>query len=206
MTTQREPLILASQSPRRAALLRQIDVTFAIQPAAGPEPPPQEGEAATAYALRTASHKAAQVQSDRIAAGVEDAATSWVIGADTIVVIDGQILGKPGSTEEAVAMLTRLSGRAHQVITAYAIVQQARGIATAAHTSTDVWFRELRLAHIDAYVATGEPMDKAGAYGIQGRAALFVERIEGCYFNVVGLPLGDLMATLGSLGYGSPLS
>jgi septum formation protein len=117
-----------------------------------------------------------------------------LIAADTIVVLDGQVMGKPGSEEEALEMLTRLSGRCHQVITAICI--RTQGGYEVEDETTRVYFRPLNKEEIKAYIASGEPADKAGAYGIQGRGGLLVQRIEGCYFNVVGLPLSRLYLML----------
>jgi septum formation protein len=119
-----------------------------------------------------------------------------VIGADTQILTDGEALGKPGDTEDAVLMLSRLNGRTHRVVTGMALVDAETGVEKTWAETTLVTFRELSEDEILNYVATGEPMGKAGAYGIQGRAAAFVERIEGCYFNVVGLPLAKLVQEL----------
>ena len=121
-----------------------------------------------------------------------------VIAADTIVVVDEAILGKPRDAEEAAAMLARLSGRKHEVLTAVAVACAGKEIARVC--ATEVFFRELTKAEIAAYVAMGEPLDKAGAYGIQGKGALLVEKIEGCYNNVVGLPLTMLDSMLKEIG------
>jgi septum formation protein len=123
-----------------------------------------------------------------------------VIAADTVVVADGIVLGKPTDAEDAAAMLRRLSGRSHQVTTGVVVAHGRRGLVLAEDETTTVWFRRLRDVEISRYVATGEPMDKAGAYGIQGRAALFVERLEGDYFAVVGLPLARLASMLDAIG------
>lgn len=119
-----------------------------------------------------------------------------VLGADTIVVLDGEVLGKPVDAAAAAVMLRRLSGRTHVVVTAYAVVDVRSGDEVVRSVETAVTFRSLADAEIDAYVATGEPLDKAGAYGIQGRGAVLVERIDGDYFTVVGLPLADLAVVL----------
>lgn len=176
-------IILASASPRRRELLTGIGLSFIVDPADVDETNETELDP-VARALALASRKARRV-SERRERGL-------VIGADTIVVIDGVILGKPSDAEEASAMLRRLSGRTHEVITAVAIVDAASGRMEAAHATTRVTFRPLSEGEIARYIATGEPFDKAGGYGIQGRGALLVERIEGCYPNVVGLPLVTL--------------
>ena len=174
-------LILASSSPRRRALLEQIGVAFEIETAAV-----DEGDDPRANALAKARTVAARH-------GGEDVV---VLGADTIVVLDGEVLGKPVDTGAAAAMLRRLSGRTHAVVTAYAVVDVRSGDEVVRSVETAVTFRSLADAEIDAYVATGEPLDKAGAYGIQGRGAVLVERIDGDYFTVVGLPLADFAVTL----------
>lgn len=184
-------LILASQSPRRRQLLEQMGLTeFDIRPARGEEhmeahlPPDRLAEA---LALAKAREVAAQ-------AGPEDI----VIGADTIVTLDRQVLGKPHSPEQAAEMLAALSGRSHLVYTGLAVLRGGEEIVC--HEGTKVRFRPLTGAEIRAYVATGEPMDKAGAYGIQGRGALLVEAIEGDYYNVMGLPVCRLGQILNRFG------
>jgi septum formation protein len=174
-------LILASASPRRRELLSQIGVVFDVDAAhvdEGDDPRVNAVEKARAAAAR---HRG------------EDAV---VLGADTEVVLDGSVLGKPGGEAHAREMLRRLSGRSHAVVTAYALVDCTTGRELVRSVETDVTFRHLTDDDIDAYVATGEPLDKAGAYGIQGRGAVLVDRIDGDYFNVVGLPLADLAAAL----------
>ncbi len=170
-------LILASQSPRRKELLGLFQLPFTVRVAdidetMDPALPPQE-EVGRVSRLK--------------ALAVPRATDDLVIAADTIVVCEGRVLGKPRSQEEAREMLRLLSGRDHQVMTGMTLV---RGHIIRTHTEiTDLHFRELSEAEIHRYVASGEPMDKAGAYGIQGGAALFCERIVGDYYNVVGLPL-----------------
>ncbi len=185
-------LILASQSPRREALLRQVGLKFEIAPSDVEERLP-EGLAPAEAAERLALEKARWV-ADRRSKGL-------VIGADTVVVVGGQILGKPGGVEEARAMLRLLSGREHQVITGIAVVDAAGGRAISDRVTTFVRFAPLSEETIDRYVATGEPLDKAGAYAIQGYGALLIEGIRGCYYNVVGLPLRRLAELLGQFGY-----
>jgi septum formation protein len=182
-------IILASQSPRRRELLALIGIVHEICPADVDETALPR-EAPDAHAERLARAKALVV-----AARHPDAV---VIGADTIVVLDGDILGKPRDAGDAARMLRRLSGRTHTVISAVAV---ARGATV--HTDVEpveVTFRPLDDAAIATYVGTGEPMDKAGAYGIQGFGAVLVERIHGDYFAVMGLPLGRLVALLGKAG------
>lgn len=127
-----------------------------------------------------------------------------VIGADTAVVIDGQVLGKPRDREEALAMLQRLNGRSHEVLSGVAVVAVPEGICRSGHERTTVTFRRLSRRQLERYVATGEPMDKAGGYGIQERGAALVRRVEGCYFNVVGLPIALLAELLAEFGVELP--
>jgi len=190
-------LVLASASPRRRELLAQAGYTFEVRPAHVPEDP-RTGEEPVAYVVRLAREKAEAVY--RALAGQESGAELiggcelTVLGADTTVVVDGEILGKPQNAADAARMLRMLSGRTHRVITGVALAT-ARGTEVAAEV-TAVRFVALAEEEIAAYVATGEPMDKAGAYAIQGRAAKWIPRIEGCYFNVVGLPLALVTAML----------
>lgn len=170
-------LVLASQSPRRSEILRQAGIPFLVQPASVDETQ-LAGEDPEAYVERLAEAKALAAP-----AGPED----LVLGADTAVVIDGQTLGKPIDTADAVRMLQLLSGRWHQVITGICI-KSPQGLIRD-RSVTGVWFAELLPEEIQEYVASGEPMDKAGAYAIQGLASKFVCRIDGCYWNVVGLPV-----------------
>jgi septum formation protein len=181
------PIVLASSSPRRRELLGLLGLSPLVVPSDIDETW-RNGEAPAAHAERLAREKAA-------AAGREGAA---VVGADTIVVIGGEILGKPRDAAEARAMLRRLSGREHEVYTAVAVAH--RGAMASGVSRTLVRFRPLDEATIAAYVETGEPMDKAGAYGIQGYGAVLVERIDGDYFTVMGLGLGLLVELLGKLG------
>lgn len=172
------PLILASASPRRAELLRHAAISFAVEPAHVPEQPFQN-ETPLHYAQRLASDKARAVFARH--------PDSAVLGADTVVVVDEHLLEKPAGHNDAARMLRLLSGRTHQVITGVCLVT-ARFETTEAEV-TQVSFASLSEEEIAYYVQTGEPMDKAGAYAIQGIASRWVERIEGCYFNVVGLPI-----------------
>ncbi len=182
-------LILASASPRRRELLANLGLSFAVIPAKGPEKPPAGADAGqTARALAEA--KAREVAADHPGA--------VVIGADTVVEADGALLGKPRDEEDAARMLRLLSGREHRVYTGVAVIRD--GTVLSRWEATRVFFRPLTDREIAAYIATGEPMDKAGAYGYQGLASLFVERIEGDYFNVVGLPLCGLGRMLDELG------
>lgn len=188
-------LILASASPRRAEILRNAGFDFDVVPAHADESP-RTSEAVTDYVRRLAEEKARLVGrrlSDKLAQG-----SSVIIGADTVVVIDSEILGKPSSEANAREMLRRLSGRAHDVYTGLAVLQ-GNGTAHTAVEKTRVTFAALSEREIEDSIATGEPFDKAGAYAIQGKGGKFISRIEGCYFNVMGLPLARLYAMLRDL-------
>lgn len=183
------PLVLASRSPRRVQYLREAGFVFTTDPADVPEIP-QPNEPASAYALRVAMAKAraAQVrQSDAV-----------VLGADTDVVLEGRILGKPVDAEDAAAMLAVLSARTHQVISAVVVLQGER--CEQVLTCTEIDFMRLSAEQIAAYVASGEPMGKAGAYGIQGGAAGFVRAVRGSYTGVVGLPMAETLELLAAFG------
>lgn len=169
-----ERLILASASPRRLELLLAAGFEVEAQPAHVDETL-RPGESATDYVLRLARAKAAAIPGEA------------VLGADTTVVVEEEILGKPRDAAEAAAMLRRLAGRAHEVLTGYCLRRSGREIARVERTQ--VWMAELTDADIAVYVASGEPRDKAGAYAIQGLASRFIPRIEGSYSNVVGLPV-----------------
>jgi len=171
-------LVLASASPRRQELLRNAGIAFAVQPAHIPEDP-LPGEDAKACAERLAREKARAVAQKR--------PHDTVLGADTVVVVDNQILGKPTDASDAARMLFMLSGREHQVITGVCLV--VKGQTSVASETTSVTMSEISEKEIADYIATGEPMDKAGAYAIQGMASRWIPRIEGDYSNVVGLPV-----------------
>jgi len=188
---QRPRVILASQSPRRRELLSLVGIVHEVQPADIDEqylPGEQPGD----HAERLAREKASKIR----------AAEAVVIGADTIVVVDGDVLGKPQDEAEAAKMLRRLSGRAHTVITAVAAAW--RGRLESSVEAVVVTFHPLDDREIAAYIATREPMDKAGAYGIQGFGATIVARVDGDYFAVMGLPLQRLVRLLGRLGLRYP--
>ena len=189
-------LVLASASPRRRELLTQAGFSFEVHPAHIPEEP-LEGEDPFAYVQRLAREKAEVVFCELTGANRTPGEQALaVLGADTTVTLDNAILGKPEDAADAARMLRLLSGRTHRVITGVALVT-AQGVEVAAE-ATSVSFLALSDQEIAAYVATGEPMDKAGAYAIQGRAARWIPRIEGCYFNVVGLPLAMVTKLLES--------
>jgi len=183
--------ILASASPRRRELLTQIGLTFDVQTADIDETP-QLAEDALRYTKRLAEHKAAVVFARQ-----RNQSRLVVLGADTTVLCEGQILGKPIDEADAARMLRLLSGKTHQVITGVALVTATARMVEA--EVTEVQVIDLTEQQIADYIASGEPMGKAGAYGIQGRAARFIPRIEGCYFNVVGLPLARVSAMLGTI-------
>jgi nucleoside triphosphate pyrophosphatase len=172
-------LVLASSSPRRQDLLREAGIEFLVHPAHLDEGQ-RSGEPPLDYALRLSREKAEAVARHYPA--------KYVLGADTIVVLEGEVLGKPRDTADAERMLRRLSGRAHEVTTAVSLVSPG-GETETRSTTTKVYFRPLAEKEIRDYAAGGEPMDKAGAYAIQGGASQWTNRIEGEYSNVVGLPL-----------------
>lgn len=183
-------LILASASPRRADLLRQCGILFRVdEPGISEEADPGllPHQVVTELAL-----KKAHTVSDRYKDG-------FILAADTIVYHRETVLGKPVDQNDARRMLTLLSGDVHEVLTGIALVDARSGRSEKGFSSTRVWLKPLSVIEIDAYIASGEPLDKAGAYGIQGRAALFVEKIEGCYYNVVGLPLSLMHDLLKSM-------
>jgi septum formation protein len=182
----RAPLVLASASPRRVALLRQAGAVFTVV-----DPGPDREWPGAAEA-RNGVRALALDKARRVADRRRDAV---VIGADTVVVVRGERLGKPANAAEAVEMLRRLHGRTHEVWTGIAVVRDREQRTTA--EVTKVQFARLSPAEIEAYVDSREPLDKAGAYGIQGLGGQFVRRIEGDYTNVVGLPLARLRAVLG---------
>ncbi len=180
-------LVLASASPRRAELLRTAGFTFDVRPADVDETP-RPAEAPATYALRVARDKA-RAAADRTTDEV------WILAADTVVVVDGQILGKPSTDADARRMLSMLSGAVHEVLTA--VVVRHGASETSEVVSTRVRFTELSQAEIDWYVESGEPEGKAGAYAIQGLGSRFVDWIEGSWSNVVGLPVATVYRMLG---------
>jgi septum formation protein len=170
-------LLLASQSPRRSEILRQAGIPF-IARRANVDETPRPGERPQDYVKRLARDKSL---------AVEAAAGDIVLGADTVVVINGEILGKPNDSADAARMLASLAGREHEVLTGICLRRGAEIVVDCA--TTRVWFMPLTREEIEEYAASGEPMDKAGAYAIQGLASKFIERIDGSYTNVVGLPI-----------------
>ncbi|HEY6464968.1 MAG TPA: Maf family protein [Candidatus Acidoferrales bacterium] len=186
-------LILASGSSRRAEILRNAGFSFTVQPAHIDETL-LPNEHAADYVLRLAKAKA-----QLIAASATESA--FIVGADTTVVCNGRIFGKPADPADAREMLRALSGATHEVLTGVAIIRASDRKNVAEVATTRVTFLPLSNEEIDAYIASGEPFDKAGAYGIQGLGGKFVSRIEGCYFNVMGLPLSRVWQALRSLGW-----
>jgi len=181
------PIILASKSPRRRYLLKQAGLSFSVVPSSIDENAVSMSSP-TAYVKVLAEAKAGDV-SDRYP-------QSWVIGADTVVLIGDTILGKPGSREEARAMLKRLSGKIHHVFTGYAILCKEKGRRFSETTKTEVFFKHLTNAEIEWYIHTREPFDKAGGYAIQGLGTRLVKSVNGSYTNVVGLPVCEVIECL----------
>ena len=189
-------LILASGSPRRAEILRNAGLSFEVQPAYVDESL-VSGERAEDYVLRLAKTKVQIVATT----AAKNSGHAFIIGADTTVVCNGRVFGKPENPAEAREMLQALSGKTHEVCTGIAIVRTPDGLQASGIETTRVAFLPLSQDHLDAYIATGEPFDKAGGYGIQGVGGKFIPRIEGCYFNVMGLPLSRTWQMLRALGW-----
>lgn len=184
-------LVLASASPRRKALLERVGIEIEVVPSTIEEVP-QKDEDAGSHVLRLAREKTEEVANrfpDR-----------WVIGADTLVVIDGEILGKPETSKEVRRMLSALSGRDHRVLTGYAVARKKEAAFVSRVVETRVRVKDLSPGEINWYIRTGEPFGKAGAYGIQGVGSFMVEEIQGSYTNVVGLPVCQVLVSLGALG------
>ncbi|MCK4622138.1 MAG: septum formation inhibitor Maf [Desulfuromonadales bacterium] len=192
-----DKVILASASPRRKELLEQIGLAFEVIPSRAEEKE-LPGETPEEHVVRLSIDKASEV------ANRPEITGRWFIGSDTIVLCNGQILGKPLDEQQAAVMLRQLSGREHQVLSGYAILDRETGRQRTEAVMTRVRFRELTDEEITRYIASGEPADKAGAYAIQGLGVCFVAGIEGSYSNVVGLPLCRLTLALKELGI--PLS
>lgn len=185
-------IVLASASPRRAELLTQLGVTYTVAPADIDETP-HDGESPADYVIRMAREKARACYQSR------SCGNELVLGSDTSVVLGDRILGKPADADDAIAMLKLLSGRSHQVMTAVALFREQQSWHTL--VTTEVHFRRLAEEEISAYVETGEPLDKAGGYGIQGKGGVFVDAIHGSYSAVVGLPLTETAGLLSDAGY-----
>jgi septum formation protein len=190
-----EAFILASDSPRRRELLHQLGFAFTVIPSSLEETN-QSGMEPRGHATHYAKEKAKDV--------AQHHPQQWVLAADTIVVVDEEILGKPINITEARAMLARLSGRSHLVITGVSLIHADYGVEEGQAVATKVFMRKLGAADIKGYIATGEPMDKAGAYGIQGIGGCLIQRIEGSYSNVVGLPLCETVELLRRHGVADP--
>jgi len=186
-------LILASSSPRRAEILANAGVPFSVLSSAVDESPYPD-EAPAALVQRLANAKADLVTARAVGPAI-------VLAADTVVVLDDKILGKPRSIEDARHMLQQLSGRRHSVLTGVAMIRLPDGERRQFIESTLVHFRPITDEELSSYLATQEPYDKAGAYAIQGLAGRYIPRIEGCYFNVVGLPLSRVLTELQTLGW-----
>ena len=186
-------LVLASSSPRRAGLLRQVGIPFTVAAGGFSETTGADAGLPPGETVRRLALAKAWAAARRQPGGV------LVLGADTVVFHRGEILGKPRDAAAARQMLSRLSGAEHSVLTGLALVETATNRTVSGWEETRVWMRALERELIEAYIATGEPMDKAGAYGIQGKAAIFIEKIAGCYYNVVGLPLSRLCFLLSRL-------
>jgi septum formation protein len=185
-------LILASASPRRAGILKQLGLQFQIIPSRMAEEMDDISTNPAELVMKLALTKAGEI------AGVVQ--EGLIIGADTVVVADGKILGKPADADQAFEMLAGLNGKIHAVYTGIAVVEAPGLQNKTGYEKTEVTFRTVTDTEILAYIATNEPFDKAGAYGIQGRGAALVEKIDGCFYNVVGLPVGQLIRLLQEFG------
>jgi septum formation protein len=190
-TIRRVRLVLASASPRRHELLGWLGIDFVVD-AADVDERPRPGESAERLVRRLAAAKAS--------AGAARWRTAWVLAADTVVEIDGDILGKPVDPADAAAMLARLGGREHRVVTGFVLIEPGGAVRADESVVSRVCFRALRRAVIAAYVESGEPFDKAGGYAIQGRGAALVSSIEGSFTNVIGLPLVEVERALAEAG------
>lgn len=185
------PLILASASPRRIELLRLLGLDFTVIPSDADETF-RTGEAPPAHVLRLSADKAGLIAAMHPG--------SWVLGADTIVVIDGAVLGKPADPQEARQMLGKLSARAHTVYTGFTLLRRDAQIAVSEGIASTVTFRAISADEMAWYVDSPEPYDKAGAYAVQGKGAFFIKEIQGSYTNVMGLPLCEVVDALKKVG------
>jgi len=183
--------ILASVSPRRKELLKGMGIEFDVIPS-GINEDFLNGETPRDHVLRLSKEKSSAVSCNN--------PDVWVLGADTVVIIDGEVIGKPGTQNEARAMLARLSGREHRVITGFTIVNKSAGVMITDTVESFVIFKEISEDEMDWYVKTKEPYDKAGGYAVQGMAAFFIREIRGSYTNVVGLPLTEVVTALKRVG------
>jgi septum formation protein len=184
-------IILASASPRRQELLKGIEIKFDVIPS-GVNEDALDGETPREHVLRLSQKKSFAV--------AQNNPDAWVLGADTIVIIDGEVLGKPGTQKEARIMLEKLSGREHRVITGFAIVNKSADVIISDAVESSVLFKEILKDEMNWYVKTEEPYDKAGGYAVQGMAAFFVREIHGSYTNVIGLPLTEVVMALRKVG------
>lgn len=189
-------IILASSSPRRAELLRQIGISFDVMPSDKEEPAPS-GQAPEEFVVKTAILKGEYIRRKLIKDSYD--LNKIVVAADTVVCIDGEVLGKPRNVRDASNMLRRYSSREVQVYTAIFVAKS--DFSTTGYEMTKVRFSKLSESDIKSYVSSGEPLDKAGSFGIQGLGAQYIESIEGCYYNVVGLPLALLRRLISELGF-----
>jgi len=190
-------LVLASSSPRRRQLLGYLGLEFEVMPSDFEEVVDESltpAEVVVDLAIAKAQEIAARIVASTRGASV-------VLGADTVVVLDGRVIGKPASRQQAAEMLTQLSGRCHEVYTGVALVELPGGRVTSAHQVSKVYMRTIAPGEIRAYVETGEPMDKAGAYALQGIGSVFVEKIEGCFTNIIGLPIPLVVQLLRGCGF-----
>ena len=183
--------ILASASPRRRELLKSMGFDFTVIPS-GVDEKFLEGESVNEHVLRLSREKALAI-ADRNP-------EAWVLGADTVVIIDTEVLGKPGSKEEAREMLMRLSGKKHKVLTGFSVVRTSVNVVKSDLVESSVFFKEVSSDELEWYIDTEEPYDKAGGYAVQGKAASFVKEIRGSHTNVIGLPLSEVVAALKEVG------
>ncbi|MEA3470778.1 MAG: Maf family protein [Thermodesulfobacteriota bacterium] len=183
--------ILASASPRRRELLKSMGFDFTVIPS-GVDEKFLGGESVKEHVLRLSREKA------QVIAGKNPEA--WVLGADTVVIIDSEVLGKPGSKKEAREMLVRLSGKKHRVLTGFSVVRNDMDVVKSGLTESSVFFKEVSDDELEWYIDTKEPYDKAGGYAVQGMAASFVKEIRGSHTNVIGLPLCEVVAALKEVG------
>ena len=184
------PFVLASSSPRRKRILEGLELEFTIEPPDVPEDA-LDGETPDDHVTRLALAKASEV--------AERHETGTVLGADTVILLDGNILGKPADAQDARRMLRTTRGRWHEVFTGVGLVRCSDGVSVTGYERTRVLMRELTDEEVDDYVAGGEPLDKAGSYGIQECGAAVVDRVEGCFYNVVGLPVALMCRMLEEL-------
>lgn len=193
MTLTQPKIVLASGSPRRREMLEKLGIDITVIPSNAPEEV-LANETPEEHVVRLSIDKAKEV------AERENVSGRWFIGSDTVVLLDDRILGKPADEKEAAEMLSALSGNSHTVLSGYAIIDREKREIVSDAVATEVCFRELTEEEITGYIASGEPMDKAGSYAIQGKAGVFVERISGSYNNVVGMPLCQVIEVLKRMG------